>query len=245
MPGPRFEASLRRVADTLDVPVGAKVAILAELRADLEDLYAHYRLRGLSREVAIRRAEALLAPEPGAVRRLVRLHAGGWRRLAVRLSDRTRRGFEHAALAAGAIVALGSAGLLASRANPLPSSDPLLWIVAAVGALVLAVGSAAAARLFVLGRWSRRLASYALPGFSVAGGSVLAIGAFGALFRLQRAATARGAGRLDELELVARLGREATLAGTSLCVAFAAGALGFLVVNRIRALQEMEVAHLL
>lgn len=243
--GSRFDPALRRVAAGLDLPVRTKAAILAELQSDLEGLYRHYRRRGVPPAEATRRAQERLAPGAGTVRELVRLHARGWRRLAGRLSDRARRGVEHAVLGGAALLALAAALLLVRATGPLPSSDPLVWTVLGIGGLVLAGGVAAAVYLYLLRAWSPGLARLGLPGFAVAGGSALAIGLFGGLLRLHRAAVARATGRLDELELVVRLGRESTLAATSLCVAFAAGALGFLVVSRVRALQEEDVARLL
>lgn len=221
------------------------MAVLAELEADLEDLYRHMRSRGLTGEDAAREAGRRLAPDDETVRRLIRIHSGGWHRLAHRLSNRVRRRVEYGVLGAAALLALLGAGLFVRGAARLVWPDPLLWVVLGLGALVLAAGAGAVARLFVLRRWSRALAAGALPGFALLGGSALATGSVGGLLRLRAALAARATGDLAELELVARLGREATLAATSLCVAFAAGALGFLVVNRIRALQEEEVARLL
>lgn len=221
------------------------MAVLAELEADLEGLYRHLRRGGMDEMEAVRRAQRVLSPDRRTITRLVRLHTRGWRRLTGRLSGRVRRGFEYGALGASGLMALAGAGLLARGTLTLSSSDPLLWTVIALGTLTLAAGAAAVGRLFLFEKWSPRLSRLAFPVFAWLGGTALGLGIVGGLLRLQAAATARAAGRLGELELVARLGREATLAATSLCVAFAAGALGFLVVNRIRALQEEDVARFL
>lgn len=241
----RFEIPLRRLARELDLPYGPKVAVLAELESDLEGLYRHLRSRGMAESEAVREAGRRLTPDGETVRRLVRIHSRGWHRLAHGLSNRVRRRVEYGVLAAAALLALLGAAVAVRGAPTFASPDPLLWTVLALGGSVLAAGAVAATHLFVLRRWSPGLARDALPAFGLLGGSALALGLVGGLVRLRGALVGRSTGALGEVELVTRLGREATLAATSLCVAFAAGAVGFLVVNRIQALREEDVARLL
>lgn len=145
----RLGAVLRRVEATLEVPQPARSRILLELAADLEELYAAYRARGLSEEEAALRAEQLLGPSPEAVRDLIGLHEPLYRRLLGRYSRRVRHRWERALLTLLTLAVAGVAGAALVQAGFLSDPAPLLWPVLTCAGFALAIVLAGAFRLFI------------------------------------------------------------------------------------------------
>lgn len=129
----RFGRVLRRADRELRVREPERSRILLELAADLEDLYREYRSRGLSEDEARCRAEAWLAPDPGALSLLRRLHTPLPGRLLASLSEVGRSRLESLVLTVLALASVaGGIGML--RATPFP------WPPAPAAVVVLLLG---------------------------------------------------------------------------------------------------------
>jgi len=145
----RFAAVLQRVEARLTVPQPARSRILHEMAADLEDLYAAYRARGLADADALRRAEAALGASPEAVEALVQVHRPAWERLLARFSDSGRHRLERGLLTGLTLVGvLVGAGALA-RQGILDDASPFVWPVLVLAAGTLAVSGGVFFRLVV------------------------------------------------------------------------------------------------
>ncbi len=141
----RFAPALRRVARDLDLPRSARSAILGEMAADLEAVYAHHRARGADEAEAMRRAEETILGGAEVMQRLGRLHRGTWRAWSANLGARLSGGGDLVVLATGVVPVLALAGVAAAKS--LPTSGPLAWAVGALGAALVALIVAEAARL--------------------------------------------------------------------------------------------------
>jgi hypothetical protein len=131
----RFAPALRRVAGELDVPHGARTAILLEMAADLEAVYEHHRGRGVPEEEAARRAEESVLASSEVIRRLGRLHRSPWRGWAEEAAERLTGGFELLLLLVCVLPALVVSALLAGwvlRAG----GSPLAWLLVVTGVLM-------------------------------------------------------------------------------------------------------------
>ena len=125
------EELLAALADRLDLPQPARSRVLLEVAADLADLEAAYRARGLGPEEARARAVERLDLSEETVRDLVRVHGSRLRRALDRLGETGRRRGEWIALLALlAFLVLGT-GALAPTPGLLADSGPGLWLVAA------------------------------------------------------------------------------------------------------------------
>lgn len=147
----RFRASLERIDAALTVPQPQRGRVIAELAADLEDLYGRLRADGLSAADAERRALELVLPEGAALRELELLHQPLYRRLSARLSGSARVQFERAAVV---VLSLGVVGLTATGlplGMLLADPSPFLVPVLSLGCAGLIVAMVCALRMFVLG----------------------------------------------------------------------------------------------
>ncbi|MEX0892724.1 MAG: hypothetical protein WEB88_11190 [Gemmatimonadota bacterium] len=184
----RFAAVLQRVEARLTVPQPTRACILHEMAADLEDLYAAYRARGLAEADALRRAEAALGASPEAVEALVQVHRPAWERLLARFSDGSRHRVERGLLTGITLVGmLVGANALAGQ-GILNDASPFLWPVLLLAAGTLAVTGAVFFRLVV--KQDHRpgsLRAGLMPLMVLAAAAVL-VGGFGWVWEMSRIA---------------------------------------------------------
>lgn len=180
----RFNRVLRRVERRLEAPEPERSRILAEMAADLEDLYRAYRERGLEEDAARRRATEWLAPSPEAVEGLRAVHTPWIEGLLGRLGGSTRGWVEAAALALLSLAAAGAGVGGVVRAGVLPASSPGVWAVAAVGAAGIGVACARGYALFVRGAGASRETLRGLRSILVAAAGSAVAGFLGAGLRL-------------------------------------------------------------
>ena len=94
----RFADVLKKTAARLSVPQPAKSRILLEVAGDMEDLYTHYRERGLPEDRAVEETVNQLDLSDDALAELVALHTSRVRRFLDGLSTRGRARVERLAL---------------------------------------------------------------------------------------------------------------------------------------------------
>lgn len=168
-----FLPTLREVERRLSVPVTARIRILRELEADLEALTAQLLGRGLGPEEARTRALEALVPDGSALRRLDRLHAPPYRRLARRIGSDRLRLLERTLLVIATVALLAVASLLVIRGGLLRVPPGHLWPVLATAGLLFSSVVANTLRLWLGEDRRRRWGSGTVLALS---GAVLAVG---------------------------------------------------------------------
>jgi hypothetical protein len=147
----RFQASLERIDAALTVPQPQRGRVIAELAADLEDLYGTLRADGLPAADAERRALELVLPDGAALRELEVLHQPLYRRLSSRLSGSARVRLERAAVALLSLVVVGSTAAALPLGMLLTDPSPFLVPVIALGCAGVVTAMVCALRMFLLG----------------------------------------------------------------------------------------------
>lgn len=241
----RFGALLRDVAEGLEAPHYARVRILEELSADLEDLYEALRAQGLTAAEARRRAQAALAPTPEVASALAYVHRPLLTRLVERYSDRTRHGLERSMLAllTVAMMVLASSGL--SAAGLPGGGSPALVLVLCVGGGAAALSVRAMVRLYIgTGRVAAGVRSmlWMLP---AAAGGALAIALLDMLLGLARTATAIRSDPAHEAALVLDWVRAtAAVNALALLVTLGCAQAWMFLVGRLARMEEEQSAAL-
>lgn len=184
----RFAAVLQRVEARLTVPQPARSRILHEMAADLEDLYAAYRARGLDEDTALRRAETALGASPEAVDELVMVHRPAWERLLERFSSGAGSRVERGLLTGITLAGLVVAGAALARQGILAHASPFLWpvLLLAAGAAILA--GAVFFRLFVKQDHTRARVRAGLSPLLVLASTTVLVAAFGFAWEIYRIA---------------------------------------------------------
>jgi hypothetical protein len=145
----RFAEILRRTGERLDLPQPARSRVLLEIAADMEDLYALHRERGLDEETARRRAVDSFDLSDESLAALARVHCGPVRRLMDRLSAGARRWWEWALLAAIFAAACQAGGWLTRSDRLVRDAGPFAWPVLLVAAAALVLAAAKFYQLFL------------------------------------------------------------------------------------------------
>lgn len=244
----RFVPALRRISSELDLPEPTRARILLEMASDLEGLVDHYRARGLSEEEAAQRAEAKLLIPPDALQHLVRVHTTGYQRWVSRATGRLRWGFDLLLFVVGVVPMLLMALAVIAAQLPAIGSTPLIWPLVASALGVAVIAMVKAYELFVRRERSTRRLHGGLPALVFLGVVGPVLGAFAGLIGLYRLAIALGSTTLDGPALMAvneQAGRDATLLVLGLLLAFGAGVVWFVLVNRISSIELAESAALL
>lgn len=233
-----FLPTLREVERRLSVPVTARVRILRELESDLEALTAQLLGRGLGPEEARARALEALVPDGSALRRLDRLHAPPYRRLARRIGSDRLRLLERTLLVIATVALLAVASLLVVRGGLLRVPMGHLWPVLLTTGLLFSSVVANALGLWLGDGRSHRWGSGTVLALS---GAVMAVGlvvAFVDSYHLL--AVLEGAPHAAATEIPSWLLRTSGLLSLSLLVALA-GALAWFVMTQW--LAAVSAAH--
>ncbi len=191
----RFAPALRRLAGELDLPRSERAAVLAELAADLEAVYAHHRRQGAAEEDAARKAEDLVLGTPDVIRRLSQIHHAPWRGWSESVGARLSGGVD-LVLLLGGVVPMGVAAGAAVVVTLARFSGPAAWLLAGLGVLIAGLIVRESVRL-ALGAPARSASLSLLLGLSVlapaAGLLALVVGAYQAALVLSARAAARAA----------------------------------------------------
>jgi hypothetical protein len=148
----RFAPALRRVARELDLPRPARAAILIELAADLESVYAHHRERGAGEAEAARVAEERVLGSAEMVARLSRLHRSSWQEWSEEVGGRLTGGLDLALLMGGVVpvllfgAAVATHGLWTGAASAASGGGLPRWGVLGVSVLLAIVLGSEVAR---------------------------------------------------------------------------------------------------
>lgn len=221
-----FLPTLRKIEQELTLPIPDRIRILRELEFDLEELRAKFLAEGVPPGEAYRLALETLAPDPGSLRELDRVHGPLYRKITAHLSERRLKTLERTALVLVAGLTLVAQTVVLLRADLLRAPSPFLWPVLGLGGLLAAVILAALFGLIVKG--DHRVARGSLNGVLAVSGGILGLGIGGAFtdfFRL--AVILENSPELAETLTPIWLLRDCSLLSVSLLLALGGGLIWF------------------
>jgi hypothetical protein len=239
---------LRRISSELKLPEPTKSRILLEMASDLEGLTEHYRSRGLPEEEAAQRAEQKLLASPESLQHLIAVHTTSYQRWASRAAGRLRWGFDLLLFVVGVLPMLIACALVIAARAPSLGASPLAWPIGVAALAIAGIAGVKAYDLFVRRERSTARLHRGLPTLVLLGIVGPMIGLFAALLGLYRLAIALSAGTIDPaayLAVTEQAGRDATVLALGLLLAFGAGLVWFVLVNRVSAIEQSESAALL
>jgi hypothetical protein len=242
----RFHAVLRRTAARLDLPQPAKSHVLLEMAADLEDLYAVYRGRGLDEQEALRRVEERLDVADEALAELIRVHSSGFRRWLDRLSEQAQTRWERVLLGLVLLFAAVTAAGSLSSGTFLREASIFAWPGVAIGLVAAGILLAKGYRLYLKKDHAIRRLRRGLPSLLLLTGASLFNGLFGYLLGLhlvmERIAVDPEAAGLHMMRWL--VGSTTTMI-VSLLVAILTAIAWFVLMNKVRRIELAEAALML
>jgi len=235
----RFEATLRAVAERLELPQPDRACILEEIAADLEELRMELVRRGVDEREAEARAVDLLAPSETAIDALVSVHEPLYWSLSRRFTRSGMRRAERLGLLAVTAIPLLLALDALRQGGVLRSPSPFLWPVLVTTAVVLGLVASKALQLYLErdhdpGRLRGRLG----PILVASAAAVFAAG-MGAVFELSALVTQLEAAPDGETigVFVPWLLDTAVLLGAGLTTALVGGLCWFLLQQKVTAVE--------
>ncbi len=217
------------------------------MAADVEALFAHFLAEGMPEEDAAREAERRALASPAEVHRLVAVHASGPQRWLAWLSGRMRRDLDLFLFAAAVLPILALSGAVVTPEILAGGASPFLWAVLAIGAGIAGLALLKLRQLFPRCEAGLEELRAGLSGLLFLGAMAPGVAALGALWQVcSLAMRLSRAGATDDLAAAAvEIGRAATLVGSGILLAMAAGILWFLLANRVAAIERVERDFLL
>jgi hypothetical protein len=237
---PRFEATLRSVAQRLDLPQPDRACILEEIAGDLEELRMELVRRGIDEEEAEARSVEMLAPTDAAIEALVSVHEPFYRSLSRRFSRTGMRRTECIGLVAVTVFPLILALDILRRGGVLRSPSPFLWPVLVAAVVVLAMVGSKALQLFLERDHDPERLRARLGAILFGCVASVAASSFGAVFELSNVV-----GRLEATPdgermsvIVPWLLNTSVLLGAGLTTALVGGLCWFLLQQKVNAVEE-------
>jgi hypothetical protein len=216
--------------------------------SDLEALVGYYRSRGLTEDEAAQRAEEKLLVSPEALQHLIAVHTTGYQRWVSRAAGRLRWGFDLVLFLFGVLPILLAGVLVIAARVPTMGAGPLLWPMLVCGCGITGIAALKAYQMFVKDERSTARLHRGLRSLVFFGGMGPLLGFLALIFGLHRLTEALSIGLDDVSDHVAiseQPGRDATLLAMGLLLAFGAGIVWFVLVNRIAAIERAESAAFL
>ncbi len=186
---PRFEATLRSVAERLELPQPDRACILEEIAGDLEELRLELVQRGVGEREAEARAAEILAPSEVALDALVSVHEPLYWSLSRRFSRSGMRRAERLGLLAVTAVPLLLAVDVLRHGGVLRSPSPFLWPVLATTAVVLGLVASKALQLYLERDHDRGHLRAGLGPILVASATAVLVSGVGCVFELSALVT--------------------------------------------------------
>jgi hypothetical protein len=242
----RFTGLLKRTAARLDLPQPAKSHVLLEMAADLEDLFAAYRERGLDEEEAARRVEEKFDASDDALNELVRLHRTALRRGMDRLAEQAEAPWEKLMLVALLLFVMAVTGKLLFSPSFFKDASLFVWPGLLIGIVAVGIFLVKTHQLFIKKDHALRRLRTGLPSLLLLACAALFNGVFGFFLGMQLS-MARVAADIEAANsYVARwlVGSSVTMI-LSLLVAILAALFWFVLINKVKRTELAEAALLL
>lgn len=240
----KFAVALRAAVRNVAAPPGARLRIIEEVGADLEDLYAALRASGVPEAEAKRQAARLLLPDAEAAQALSFVHRPLWARWRDRYGSHRHVG-ERLLLAISASVAAIGSMVVVIMTGLLPNSSPFVFVLVGIGAMTLLQATVKAVRIWVAGESSAdRIRDGTGDLLIGAVASPIACG-FGILYGLYRVASTAFTAPEREGELVLEWLRTSVVLGVlGFSISILCGLCWMLFVHRAAVIEMRERAML-
>jgi hypothetical protein len=242
----RFTGLLNRTAARLDLPRPAKSRVLLEMAADLEDMFAAYRQRGLGEDEAMRRVEEKFDASDDTLTELTVLHRSAFGRGIDAFSEQASTPWEKLMLVAVLLFVAASTGTLLLYPSFFTDANAFVWPGVALGIAATGIFLVKARRLFMGKNHRPRRLRRGLPSLLFIACAALFNGVFGfflemqsSMFRIAAEYETGGAQIMPWL-----VGSTATMI-LSLLAAILAALLWFVLMSKVRRIELLEAARLL
>lgn len=242
----RFAPLLKSINEKLDLPQPRKSRILLEIAADLEDLFNAYRTKGFSETEAMRKAEEKFAVSDDALSQLIHIHESALRRFMDKLSEQAKTRWERVLLI---VILLFIAAFGAKQSLTVEfflQASKFIWLALgiALSAAILSIVKFYNIYLEKDHRITKLRAG--LPALLFLAGASLVIGVYGLFIELYLSACKI----IDHAEktfffTIEWLVKSSSLIVFSLLVAIFAALIWFIFYNKVKKIEQAEVAFLL
>jgi membrane protein YdbS with pleckstrin-like domain len=242
----RFTGLLKRTAARLDLPQPTKSHVLLEMAADLEDLFAAYRERGLDEEEAARRVEEKFDASDDALNELVRLHRSAFRRGMDRFSEQAQTPWEKLMLVVILLFVAAMTGKLLVFTAFFREASVFVWPAAVIGVVAVVIFLVKAHQFYIKKDHAMRRLRTGLPSLLLMACAGLFNGVFGFFLGMQLS-MARIATDIEQAnDYFTRwlVGSSVTMI-LSLLVAILAAVFWFVLMNKVKRMELAEAALLL
>jgi hypothetical protein len=242
----RFSEVLRRSAARLDLPQPIRSHVLLEMAADLEDMFAAYRQRGLSENEAEFKVMERFDASDDALRELTRLHSSAFRRWMDRFSAQARTVWERVMLVAILLFVALMTGRPLLSTTFFRDASGFIWPAILIGIATLGIFLAKGYQLYLKKDHDIRGLSRWLPTLLLLACAAPANGLFGYILTLYSAMT-RIAGEIEMAGpylTVWLFGSTVTMI-FSLLVAILAAVFWFVLINKVARIEVAEAALIL
>ncbi len=242
----RFTKLLTDIDDRLDLHQPAKGRILLEIAADIEDLFDHHLANGMEESEAQRAVEENFDITDEVLADLVDLHQTRYQRIIDRLSDQAQDRWERGGLTLLVLLMAATGSPILAESDLFRGMSPVTGLILGVAVVGLTLGMAIFHRLYIqkekrIRRWRR-----GLPLLAALSISSLVLSMFGFSVELYLALR-RLIFRLDEAWpiVIDWLLRAIPIVLFGLLTAMVMALIWFVMVNRIRKLEQTELEYLL
>jgi hypothetical protein len=242
----RFTGLLKRTAARLDLPQPVKSHVLLEMAADLEDLFAAYRERGLDEDEAARKVEEKFDASDDALTELARLHRSAVRRGMDRFSEQAQTAWEKLVLVVVLLFVVATMGALVASPSFFSNASGFVWPGVLVGLAAIGIFLAKAHQLYIKKDPGIRSLRRGLPALLLLACAAPFIGVFGFFLGMQlsMARMAADQERAGVHFMSWLVGSSATMI-LSLLVAIFAALFWFVLMHRVKRIELARAAVLL
>lgn len=242
----RFTPLLKNLNAKLSLPQPEKSRILLEIAADLEDSYNFYRTEGLSEAEAIVKAEEKFAVSDEAIYQLMQIHESAFRRFMDRLSEQAKTRWERISFL---IILLFIAAFSSKQILTVQffmHASKLIWLVLGCSFAVIILFIAKFYSLYIKKDYHVTRLRRKLPALLFFAGGSLLVGAYGFFIELYFSATKI----IIQPEktfffTIDWLAKSCALIVFSLLVALFTALIWFVFYNKVKKIEQAEVAFLL
>jgi hypothetical protein len=255
----RFVQHLKSIEERLDLPQPLKSRIILEIAADMEDLFNHFKEKGMGDEEAITEVERKMEITEDSLEALSQVHKSGLQRLLDRLDLQTRNRWEKVVLVL-TILILAVLSLRSVLAIPMITrSSIFVWPILGIGFMGLTVFFMRSFQLYIARNHEPRSLRRGLPLLLFFAGSSFMIGILGYLMEILKAgkhgilmdykiiymiSPNRLGPDLDLQSLTTWMMQSASLIMVSMLVTISMAFLWFILFNKVQRIERVAVEWL-